>query len=394
MMIGTRVTEQMEADCYARGIRVSAADIAQKYMAHGLEQLPGVDRMDVIGAVRAKPWPRVRIARFHSDTSTAPKGSIQSIGYLNLPAVGFALRERAIVSAAKKWARAHKEERDAAVLIYSMHSPFMKAAKAVKRINPHVRIVLTVADLPLFMDMRGRLRRVLKQMDWRRIRSLMSSVDKYLLYTRYMADYLELAADRWMVFEGLIDESRVVTVPQEKYEESICLYAGNLDARYGIDCLIEAFGKISCDAKLYIYGAGADKERIATLVRDMPNVEYRGHVTQDEIFSIMKRSHLLLNPRPSAIGLAKYSCPSKTFEYMASGTPTMMNHLPGVPEEYDPYIYFFPEESAEGYAEAIDAFFARPPEERIALGMRAAGFLMKEKNSRTVMQKVCNFIEK
>lgn len=393
LIIGTIAPSCIQEFCFSKGVRTSAADIAQQYMLHGLEHIAEVDSVDVIGAVRIKPWPKIAIPFLKSCEEKTRKGIMYSVGYLNLPIVGFFLREHNIVTRAKKWAMKHRMD-DVIVLIYSMHSPFLKAAKTIKRIIPNAKVVVTVADLPLFMDMRGNLRIILKRMDWYRIKKLMRSANKYLLYTKYMADYLKLSEGQWMVFEGLIDEKRVVTKKQKKYPEKVCLYAGNLDARYGIDILIEAFKKIQCDAILHIYGAGFDAERIKKIVENIKNVEYMGQVTQDEIFSIMKKATLLINPRPSSIGLAKYSCPSKTFEYMASGTPALMNRLPGIPDEYAPYLLFFNEETAEGYAKRIDELFSKNPQYLENIGLNAASFLKNNKSSSIVMGKVYDFMEK
>jgi hypothetical protein len=49
-----------------------------------------------------------------------------------------------------------------------------------------------------------------------------------------MAEYLKLEQGRWQLFEGLIDEIRIVDKPEKKTEPPICLYAGNLDSRYGL----------------------------------------------------------------------------------------------------------------------------------------------------------------
>ncbi len=309
LMLGTMVPEKTKQYCFSMGQRTSAADSVQNYMIHGLELIDGVETIDAIGSVRLKTWPKSRIIKLKDSEETQSKGKVIGIGYLNLPVAAFFLRERALIKAAKGWAERHSKDSDVAVIIYSMHSPFMKAAKAVKKIIPSAKIVLTVADLPLFMDMRGSIRTILKTIDWHRITRLMRSVDKYLLYTKYMAEYLKLRDNQWMVFEGIIDEQRIVSGIQNKAGEKYALYAGNLDARYGIDRLIEAFSKLSDREKLVIYGAGFDKDRINTLVSSLSNVEYRGQISPDEVFQKMKEATLLINPRPASIGLAKYSCP-------------------------------------------------------------------------------------
>ncbi len=393
LIIGTLVPEQIIRYCHNNGIKNSAADIAQTYMLHGLEKNPDIEVIDTIGAVRVKPYPKTKIKKFDNAEQKTAKGMIQGVGYNNLPVIGFWLREKALISRAKKWAKTNRDKTDVTVLIYSMHSPFMKAAKAVKKIIPTAKIVLTVADLPLYMDTRGKIRKILKKINWRQIRRLMKSVDKYLLYTKYMADYLELPKEKWMVFEGLFDADRAVDAVQKKAVQRICIYAGNLDPRYGIRTLIEAFSKIKSGAVLHIYGVAFDKDYIEKLTKNAENVEYKGIVTADEMFEIMKSASLLINPRPATLELAKYSCPSKTFEYMASGTPVLMTHLPGLPDEYQPYLFFPETEDAEGFAAAIDTVLAKQKSELEDFGLRAARFIKTEKNSELVMKRVMRFVE-
>ena len=392
LIIGTLVPEQTTRFCHNNGIRTSAADIAQTYMLHGLEKNADIEAVDTIGAVRVKPYPKTKIKSFDDAEQKTKKGLMQGVGYPNLPLIGFWLREKALISHAKQWANKNRNKTDVTVLIYSMHSPFMKAAKAVKRIIPTAKIVLTVADLPLYMDTQGKLRKILKQINWLQIRGLMKSVDKYLLYTKYMAEYLGLSEEKWMVFEGLFDAERAVDTVQKKADKRICIYAGNLDARYGIKTLIDAFAKVKSDTVLHIYGAGFDKDYIETLTRSAVNVEYKGMVTADEMFEIMKGAALLINPRPATLGLAKYSCPSKTFEYMASGTPVLMTHLPGLPDEYEPYLYFPETEDSDGFANAINDILTKDDNELEAFGLRAARFIKTEKNSELVMKRVMEFV--
>ena len=107
----------------------------------------------------------------------------------------------------------------------------------------------------------------------------------------------------------------------------------------------------------------------------------------------MKSAILLINPRSAALELTKYSCPSKTFEYMASGTPVLMTHLPGLPDEYEPYLYFPQTEDSDGFANAIDNILEKDSAELEAFGLRAARFIKTEKNSELVMKKVMDFVE-
>lgn len=395
LMIGTLVPDEIERFCYMNGCRVSAADIAQRYILHGLQKQKEVDSVDVIGAIRVKPWPKIKVLRFPSGKELIKKGSIESCGYLNFSTIGFWLREVSLCQKAKNWACAHKQNTNVVIFVYAMSSSGLKAAYTVKKVIPHAKLILCVPDLPLLMKPGNHLRAFAKQVDWMRINWFARQVDGYLLYTKYMSEYLCLGSDKWMLFEGLIDEERIIEKNQEKYDMRVCLYAGNLDARYGIDMLIEAFRYVNKGAMLLIYGKGTEEEQehLNKLISGVDNVAYKGHVTQDEIYEIMKRSTLLLNPRPTSLALTKYSCPSKTFEYMASGTPLVMNRLSGLPDEYSTYVTFFAGESPEQYAETINDMLSKSEVELKQIGMRAAQFLRENKNSSQVMERVLRFAE-
>ena len=53
----------------------------------------------------------------------------------------------------------------------------------------------------------------------------------------------------------------------------------------------------------------------------------------------MKEAKLLINLRNPEDKYTKYSFPSKTFEYMVSGTPFFTTKLEGIPSEYYNYLY-------------------------------------------------------
>ena len=392
LLIGTIVPNHLKSYYIKNNIRPSAADVVQEYMIHGMDELKEIEFVDVLSAIRIPPYPKCPIVKVNSVTDALAKGRLTNLGYLNLPLVGFFHREIQVIHAAKAWARVHSTE-NVIIFVYSMHSPFMKAALAVKKIIPSAKIALVVADLPLFMNTKGQLRMLMKRIDWNRIQRLMKSMDKYLLYTKYMAEYLQISTDKWIVFEGLVDSAKISILKEARSnEKKTCVYAGNLDGQYGIDTLIKSFGQINVDAELHIYGGGADAERIKSLCVQSKNVKYKGLLTPNEMFEVMKHATLLINPRPSTLGLAKYSCPSKTFEYMASGTPVLMTKLPGLPDEYYPYLYFFETETLEGFSTKIDEILNKGEAVLKQKGIEAAEFLKSNKSSEVQMRKILESI--
>ena len=117
-----------------------------------------------------------------------------------------------------------------------------------------------------------------------------------------------------------------------------------------------------------------------------------GVKSNNEIVSDEQRASLLVNPRPSSPEYTKYSFPSKTMEYMASGTPVLMTKLPGMPKEYYPFIYTIDDETVEGVANALKAFFAIPASDRYRKGASAREFVLAKKSNIEQAKKIIEFI--
>ena len=103
---------------------------------------------------------------------------------------------------------------------------------------------------------------------------------------------------------------------------------------------------------------------------------------------------LLVNPRPTGEEYVKYSFPSKTMEYMSTGTPVLTTVLPGMPKEYHPYVYLLEEETADAIAEKLRQIFAQPADALFEKGMAAREFILKEKNNVKQAGKILAMLER
>ena len=191
--------------------------------------------------------------------------------------------------------------------------------------------------------------------------------------------------------EGFFDEGMINTDDIGTEKGNYCVYAGSLDPQYGIDTLISAFSRIDTDCKLRIYGSPAEYERLM-LNKEAHGIEFCGLASPSELTGIYRKAKLLINPRPSNIPYSKYACPSKTFEYLASGTPAVMCRLPGIPDEYFQYVYTFDDESEDGYMEKIKELLSLPEDELYQKGALAAKFLKEEKSAHFQVSKILSFI--
>lgn len=390
LIIGTIISDSLNDLFKTKNINPGPANIVQKYFIHAIASFDFAS-IDVISAPRIPSYPKAAIKRVNSQEWSILSANIHTVGFNNMAAFGFLDRQKQIEKESMEWANAHRNQ-DKIVIIYSMHSPFLKAAYNIKNKYPNTIIALIVPDLPQYMASYSGVKKILKRLDMNRINRLVPIVDKYILYTKYMADYFNLPNEKWIVLEGLMGVDKIQKkCIQNNNEKKICIYAGRLDRRYAIDKLIKAFKDIP-NAVLHLYGNISDVNQFKPLINSIENVYYMGLLTQDEIFEVMKSADLLLNPRPSDIELAKYSCPSKTFEYMATGTPVLMTKLPGLPEEYYPYLYFFEDETVEGFQNSIKRVLGKSQEELINKGESAQKFLLENKNAYLQVKRVVDFI--
>ena len=74
---------------------------------------------------------------------------------------------------------------------------------------------------------------------------------------------------------------------------------------------------------------------------------------KSEISDLQTRCDVLINPRPAEGEYTKYSFPSKTMEYLLSGSKVVMHRLDGIGDEYYKYIRVIEEHTPEAMAKAI-----------------------------------------
>ncbi len=224
---------------------------------------------------------------------------------------------------------------------------------------------------------------------------LMKKFDSYLLLTEQMNDIVNPKKVPYVVLEGHSDVSmaKVENKFDNKYEKKVCFYAGTLRKVYGIENLVRGFIKADIsNTELHIYGEGDFRKELEKLAEEYDSVKYMGIAPNKVIVENELKATLLVNPRPTDADFTKYSFPSKNMEYMASGTPVLTTCLPGMPKEYNDYVFLLKEETADGVADALREIFKYSPEELHAKGLAAKEFVMKEKNNVVQAEKLLKMI--
>lgn len=304
---------------------------------------------------------------------------------VNLPV----LRQLCIYFGTKRFIRrnAKKGEKDAFVICDCLNlANALSCLKAAKK--RRIPLVFIVTDIPEFQ--RGRL---LKKVNDK----LIAGADGFIFLTEKMNEKVNPKGKPYIVLEGHSDGSLSVLAADLKYEVSdgkkVVVYAGSIQKLYGIQNLVEGFIRANIpDSELVIYGDGDYRAELKEIADDRDDIKYRGVAPNDRIVYEEQRAALLVNPRPSAPEYTKYSFPSKTMEYMASGTPVLTTKLPGIPKEYYPHVYFIDDETPAGIAKALEEFFNVPKTIRDEKGKGAREFVLKEKSNVVQAKKIIDFL--
>lgn len=253
----------------------------------------------------------------------------------------------------------------------------------------HIKIIGIVTDLPQLMngDIVTRFTKVCnKHID---------KCDGYVLLTEQMRDVVDPAHKKeYCVIEGQVDDDISFEETQKvNFEKKICMYTGGLSKLYGLDNLVEGFIEADIpNAELDIYGNGDYQDELQALCKEHKNVVYKGVKLNDEIVKLQKEAYLLINPRPTTESFVKYSFPSKNMEYMASGTPVLTTVLPGMPEEYHPYVYLLEEETSEGVCKKLMEIFSLDVCSHFRKGRKARDFVFRCKRGSIQSEKIFDML--
>lgn len=251
------------------------------------------------------------------------------------------------------------------------------------------RCVGIVTDLP---DMLGGSSFFVKMANF-----IIDHCTDYVLMTEAMNDYLNHDGKPYVVLEGHSDITMRDRVPSLSLKTSprVCFYAGGVSRQYGLGNLVEGFRKANVDnAVLHIYGPGDYVEELKQIAEEDPRIVYGGMLLNSEIVRKEQEATLLVNPRPTDEEYVKYSFPSKTMEYMASGTPVLTTILPGMPKEYHPYVYLLADESADGIAKMLKGVLGHSDEELFQKGQAAREFVLESRNNVIQAKKILDMVSR
>jgi Glycosyltransferase len=324
-----------------------------------------------------------------------------NVGFLNIYGIKNYFRYLKLKPYLKKWSEEDKEQ-EKIIFAYAMTYTFLKSLRYVKKCNLNVKTCLIVPDLPEYMNTTNKqslLYKFLKTIEIMKIKKNMKYVDKFILLTEQMAEKLNIEQDRYIVIEGMVDFENENTEENLnntnkpyifKDEYTYLCYTGTLNEKYGIKTLVKAMDFLSDKKiKLVICGRG-DSERFIK-EKNNGNIDYLGNLSYKDTMYILKNSDFLINPRSNEEEYTKYSFPSKTMDYLISGTPTLMFKLDGIPNKYDQFLNYFTFNNAEQMAQDINSLLERY-EACLDKATKGKKYILEKKNNYFLCDKILKTI--
>lgn len=381
----------------SKGSIQNAADALQKLFIKGLAG--ECKEFSVINLPYLGSFPKLYKKLYSPNTEeTMAFGNTQTkvhtIRYFNFALIKQYFIYRAALKALRKWAK-HNEKKERTVVIYALFAPFLKAAVKLKKEFEDVRIIQIVPDLPEFMsDKNSWVLRMLKSKSNRMLNKLEVHIDGYVLLSRFMTERLPIDKQPVTIIEGISNISRNQILESEGPDERYILYTGTLARRYGILNLVKAFTKVKDNnIKLIICGLGDAECEIREYAAKDSRIIFKGQILREKAIELQQKATLLVNPRTPEGEFTKYSFPSKTMEYLASGTPTLMYRLPGIPDDYFQYFFSPEDESIDSLTAKMEEILAMNPAKLREFGQRGQNFVANEKNPHVQANKIVGLIE-
>lgn len=371
----------------------NAANVFQWNIVDGLRSILGSQNVDVINFPYIGNFPR-HYKKMWYKPSAKKSSFIQDNRFCNLIIYKkwdiFSRAYKSICESINK----HKE--DSVIVIYAINEAFIKAAVKAKMKYPQIKICLIVPDLPQGM---------IENLDWihslllkrniRVLRKQLPHIDKYVFLSEHMNDFFEVKKMNYIVMEGIYNEKNESSVVYLKSQYRNIVYTGNLAERYGILNLAKAFLRLTeKDLRLVICGVGGAYEELLKMSENDHRIILKGQLSHSEVLNIQRNAILLVNPRTPDGEFTRFSFPSKTMEYLASGTPTLLYKLDGIPEEYYNYCFTLDKwNGVDDLTKKIHAIIKMLPEDLRKIGVEARQFVLEKKNAICQCSRIIEFLQ-
>lgn len=296
---------------------------------------------------------------------------------------------------AKQWVKKYPDKDK--VIVCDVLSYYITRPVQIVARKFGIKVIGIVTDLPLLStNMKNRKESLLKKIGLSVFQHLTDKsiydYDAYIPLTESIDGVVNPNGKPSLIIEGSVDYREQANTESVK-KKKVVLYAGGAYEKYGLKNLVEAFIKAETrNYELHIYGEGSYVDELCAIEKQYPYIKYLGMASLDDIVRHEKEATLLVNPRPSDEEFSKYSFPSKTLEYMVSGTPLLTTKLPGIPDEYFQYVYHFDGEDINSMALKIAEVLEKSMPELCHYGEIARLFALQRKSNIAQGNRIVRFV--
>ena len=144
--------------------------------------------------------------------------------------------------------------------------------------------------------------------------------------------------------------------------------------------------------ELWLCGGGELTDYIIEQSQKFNNIKYFGYVSTEKIQELQMMATVLINPRKNDAEYTKYSFPSKTMEYLASGKPVIGYILDGYPKEYISYLNCPNDESDDALKNKIIEICSLSFDCRKKMGEKSRDFIINKKNPVNQCEKIISML--
>lgn len=286
---------------------------------------------------------------------------------------------------------------DTYIITYNSLGFMQEAIKPLKK-KYNIKLCSIITDLiddatnPIFKL--SFLKYIQARMEQERIWKSYKYTDGFILLSKYMVEYIPQAINKNIVIEGISKSTILEDIKLKKDEIKTIIYTGILAEFAGIKNLLNAFMNTKKNNyRLIICGSGELKNYVKECTKKDSRIIYKGSIPHDEVVKLQTHATIVINPRLPTVSLTKYSFPSKTIEYLLSGTPMIGYQLTGIPDEYYDYFYTPNDYTIESLTETINMVMEKSPEELKEKAVAARMFILDNKTSKKQIYKIISFLK-
>ena len=195
-----------------------------------------------------------------------------------------------------------------------------------------------------------------------------------------------------LTIEGII-ENRFKKADVSEYGKYV-FYFGNLEEKYGVNNLINAFIEFNNDdINLVIAGYHGNNDKINKLIKDHSNIKYLGMITNDLALSLESGSIFNINPRPYSEDYDRYLIPWNVLDYLNSPSLTVSVKNSILKKYFEDDVIWLESNEKEDLIAGFNKALNMKEEERGQMIKKASAVVYKQYSLDAINRKVILFLK-